>query len=246
MDDSLPDLTPPRKTWADRVQAIFEVLLLSGVLSSILAGIILYFLSGKAAANPLHNAQFFSLFILVESGIALLLLAAILRFHRETLRSLGLHSSRWKRYLILGLSLVPFLFFINAIMAVCFKLYLPQYYIDKNPLTDLIHTPQQLILLIFSALIAGGIKEELQRAFIITRFRIHLGGAGFGLVLWSIAFGLGHYIQGVQGILVATVYGFVFGIIYILSGSLIAPIVAHGAYDTFVLLAYWYLFSRYK
>jgi uncharacterized protein len=246
MDDSLPDSELPRKTWADRVQAIFEVLLLSGLLSSILAGLILYALPGKAAANPLRSAPSLSLFILLESGIALLLLAAILRYHRESLRSLGLHWSRWKLHLILGLALVPFLFIINAIIAIFFKLYLPQYYIDKNPLTELIRTPQQLILLIFSALIAGGIKEELQRAFIITRFRIHLGGAGVGLVLWSIAFGFCHYIQGVQAILVATVYGFVFGIIYILSGSLIAPIVAHSAYDTLVLLAYWFLTSRYR
>jgi membrane protease YdiL (CAAX protease family) len=246
MNDSLPDTEPPRMSWADKVQAIFEVLLLSGVISSLLAGLLFHALPGKNTANPLISARNFSFFILTESAIALALLAVILKFHKETLLDLGLHWNRWKRHLIRGLMLVPCLFFINALVSIVFKLYLPQYYIEKNPLTDLIRTPQQLILIIFSALIAGGIKEELQRAFIITRFRLHLGSAGLGLVLWSVAFGLGHYIQGVQGVFVATIYGFVFGLIYILSGSLIAPIVAHSAYDTVALLAYWLSIGRYN
>jgi membrane protease YdiL (CAAX protease family) len=106
---------------------------------------------------------------------------------------------------------------------------------------EIIQTPQQLALFIFSALVAGGIKEELQRAFILNRFRRYLGGAWVGLVIWSLAFGAGHYVQGVQGIVIASLYGFVFGITYILSGSLLAPIVAHSVYDTLALLAYWFV-----
>ena len=244
MNGSMQDPGFPRETWADRLQAVFEVLLLSGPVSTILAYILFYGFQKKPSANPLSDAKFFCAFILLESGIALLLLTAIVRFHRETFLSLGLRWERWKFHLMIGLALVPFLFLINAAVAIFFKLYLPQYFIEKNPIIELIHTPQQLILIIFSALIAGGIKEELQRAFIITRFRRHLGGAGIGLVLWSIAFGLGHYVQGVQGIAVATLYGLIFGLLYILSGSLTAPIIAHGVYDALVLLAYWFFPSR--
>ncbi len=143
----------------------------------------------------------------------------------------------------LGLALVPFLFLIDAIVAIAFKLYLPKYYMEQNPLTEIIRTPQQLALFILAALLAGGIKEELQRAFILNRFRTYLGGSAVGLVLWSIAFGAGHYIQGAQGIVIAAIYGFLFGIVYILSGSLIAPMIAHGLYDSLALLAYWF-FSR--
>jgi len=245
MNASLPDPELPRKTWADRLQALFEVILLSGLVSSLLTGLVIYAFKRGPAINPLSNAWFFSIFVLVEAAIALLLLSAILTFHRETLFSLGIQWKRWRFHLMIGLTLVPFLFLINAAVAVFFKLYLPQYFIEKNPLTDLIRTPQQLIVLIIAALIAGGIKEELQRAFIITRFRLYLGGAGFGLVLWSIGFGLGHFVQGVQGIFIAAIYGFIFGIVYILSGSLIAPIIAHGAYDTIALLAFWFLSGRH-
>jgi membrane protease YdiL (CAAX protease family) len=135
---------------------------------------------------------------------------------------------------------------INALVAVVFKIYLPQYFVEKNPITELIHTRQQLVLIVISALIAGGIKEELQRALILTRFGSYLGGAWLGLVLWSGVFGAGHYVQGVQGVVIATIYGFVFGIIYLMSGSLIAPIIAHGAYDAIALIAYWLFSGRFR
>jgi len=235
---------PPRRTWLDRVQALFEVLLLSGLLSSLLAGLILYPFHSWKPPNLLQSAKSLSIFLLLESGIAFLILAVILRTRRETISSLGLSWNRWKVHLATGLALVPLLFLLNGVVAVIFKTYFPQYYLEDNPLIQLIQTPQQLVLLIFSALVAGGIKEELQRAFILTRFRLYLGGAGLGLVLWSIGFGAGHYVQGVQGIITAGLYGLIFGIIYLQSGSLIAPIVAHGAYDSVALIAYWY-FARH-
>jgi membrane protease YdiL (CAAX protease family) len=99
-------------------------------------------------------------------------------------------------------------------------------------------------LFIATALIAGGFKEEVQRAFILSRFRSHLGGAFPGLLLWSSAFALGHYVQGAQGMVVAGLYGLIFGIVYLWRGRLIAPIVAHGAYDVCALLASWFFKSH--
>ena len=246
MDYTPPNMDLPRKTWVDRVQAAFEIFLLSGLISSLMAGLLLYAFLGKRATNPLSSAGVFSVFLLLESGITFLFLATILKYHRQTINSLGVQWDQWKFNLLIGLALVPFLFLINAAVAIFVKLYFPQFFIETNPLTDLIHTPQQLVLIIFSALVAGGIKEELQRAFIITRFRDHLGGAGLGLVVWSIGFGVGHYVQGVQGVVIAAIYGLIFGIIYLLSRSLIAPIIAHGVYDSIALLAYWLLYGRFQ
>jgi membrane protease YdiL (CAAX protease family) len=147
---------------------------------------------------------------------------------------------------VIGLLVVPFLFLINSAVNLLFRVYFPRYYIERNPLTESIGSPQQLLLFVFSALIAGGIKEELQRAFILNRFRRYLGGASVGLVLWSLAFGAGHYVQGAQGITAAALYGLIFGIIYLASGNLIAPIIAHGAYDTLALLGYWFTSGRFK
>jgi membrane protease YdiL (CAAX protease family) len=229
-----------RKTWMDRVQVILEILLISGLVSSFLAALPFSVAQGKNA-GILKTATSTAIFLLIESGITLILLALLLKLHHERVRDLGLIWNRWRPNILMGIILVPFLFVINAFVAYIFREYFPQFYIERNPLTEIIHTPRQLALFILSALIAGGIKEEMQRAFILTRFRQYLGGAGLGLVLWSIAFGMGHYIQGVQGITVTAMCGFLFGLIYLISGSLIAPIVAHSLYDTLALLSYWYL-----
>ncbi len=239
MDSLHLPLASIRKSWVDRLQALFEILLLSGLVSSILAGLPFSLLCSTSPESLLQDARFVSIFVLLDAAITFLFLAMILRARRETMRSLGLRWSEWKLNLIMGMVLVPFLFLINAIVAFVFRTYLPKYYIEHNPLIEIIHTPQQLLLFIFSALVAGGIKEELQRAFILNRFRRYLGGAIVGLILWSLAFGAGHYVQGLQGMLMATIFGFLFGVIYLVSGNLIAPIVAHGVYDTIALLGYW-------
>jgi uncharacterized protein len=246
MDDLALPVNAPRKTWIDRALAFLEILLMSGLVSGFLAAMPFSIVHIGNPAILLKDARYVTSFILLETVFTLLILALILKSRRETIGSLGLLRHHWKRYTLLGLALVPFLFLINTIVALLFKIYLPTYYLEENPLTGTIHTPQQLALFIFTALLAGGIKEELQRAFIINRFRSYLGGAGLGLLLWSIAFGAFHYIQGFQGITIATIYGFFFGAIYLASGSLIAPIVAHGAYDSLVLLAYWFISGRVR
>ena len=239
MDNWDAPVNPPRTPVAVRLRAFIEVVLLSGLISSYLAALIFSAFHRKRVDLLAMDAAAVSAFILLEAAFTLLLLVLILKSHRESICSLGLQWERWKSYLLLGLGLVPFFFLINALVAFVFQAYLPKYYVEQNPLTEIIQTPQQLTLFIISGLVAGGIKEELQRAFILSRFRRYLGGAWLGLVLWSLAFGAAHYVQGVQGIAIATLYGLIFGIVYLLSGSVIAPIVAHGAYDSLALLAYW-------
>jgi uncharacterized protein len=246
MEYSPPDQESRRIAWIDRVQALFEVFLISGLISSVLASLLLYTLQGKDTPNILASMRGFSAFLLLEAIIMFLILAILLKARHETIHGLGLRWDRWKFNLVLGLLLVPFLFLINGVVATVFRLYLPQYYAETNPIMELIDSPQQLALIIFSALIAGGIKEELQRAFILSRFREYLGGAWLGLVLWSLGFGIGHYVQGVHGVVIASIFGALFGIVYLRTGSLIAPIVAHGAYDALALLAYWIYSGRFK
>jgi membrane protease YdiL (CAAX protease family) len=188
------------------------------------------------------NANVLSAFILLESAITFLFLLVILNSHGETFSGLGLRWIRWRSDFFIGLGLAIFLIvIINPFIAVIFKVFLPSYFNQKNPLTDGIKTPLQLILFIITAIIAGGLKEEIQRAFIIRRFSRYLGGAGLGLILWSLAFGAGHYIQGMQGIVTTCIIGFIFGLFYLIRGNLIGPIVAHAAYNSLELLLYWFV-----
>jgi membrane protease YdiL (CAAX protease family) len=226
--------------WIDKLLALIEVLLLSGLVSSILASLPFTAFGAKKTQLLLNNANFIAAFVLIEAGITFVLLAVVLKIRQETLPSIGLHWRRWKSQLFIGLASTPFLFLASGAVIFVFKVFLPKYFVELNPLTETIHTPLQLVFFIFAAIVAGGIKEELQRAFILTRFRLHLGGAGLGLILWSLVFGAGHYMQGLQGIVTAVIFGLIFGVIYILNRCILAPIIAHSAYDILALLAYWF------
>jgi len=235
---------PPGKSWVERAQALFEVLLLAGLVSSMAASIPFVWAEGTRA-SLLANARVVSGYLLLEAAVILGLLFLILWIHRESLRDFGLPWGQWRREVLVGLLVVPLLFGLNALVGVLFRIYFPKAFLEINPLTELIRTPRDLVLFMATALVAGGIKEELQRAFILRRFQAYLGGAHVGLIVWSAAFGLGHYVQGAQGIIAAGLYGFIFGILYLSRGSLIAPMVAHGAYDVLALLGYWF-FARHS
>ncbi|HYK88253.1 MAG TPA: CPBP family intramembrane glutamic endopeptidase [Acidobacteriota bacterium] len=235
------EITPPlqRRVWLDRLQAIFEILLMSGVFSSFVAAAPLA-IHSRGTEALLRSVRTVASFVLLESGVTFVLLALILRAHGETLADLGLRLNRWRGQILVGIAIVPCLFLLNALVGGFFRIFLPKYFMERNPLMEIILSPRDLILFITSALIAGGVKEELQRAFIIVRFRQHLGGAWLGLVLWSMAFGAGHYVQGLQGMVVAGLFGLVFGAVYVLRANLIGPMISHGLYDALALLGYWY------
>ncbi len=239
MNSLIPTPERAERPWLDRCQALIEVLLLSGLVSGFFA-VLPFSLRIKGNSSLTKDVQTVVRYLLLESWITLVLLFAVLRAHCETMRDLGWRTRRWLSDATIGVALVPVLFFLSGAVNLCFRSWLPKYYVDRNPLTDIIRTPHDLALFLLVALIAGGIKEELQRAFILIRFREHLGGAGVGLLVWSLAFGAGHYVQGLQGIVAATVFGFLFGLLYLARGSLIAPIVAHSLYDTAALLGYWF------
>lgn len=222
----------------DRLQAAVEVLLVSGLFSSFFAALP-FSLARPDSDVYRHGAKTLVAFLVLEATITLVLILAVLRSHGESTAELGLRLRRFSAHAAAGLLLVPLLFLANVVVALLLRQFLPDFVLDRNPLMDTIRTTGDLVLFNAAALYAGGLKEEIQRAFVLSRFSRHLGGAAPGLVIWSIAFGAGHYLQGVQGVIAATLFGFLFGAIYLARRSLVAPIVAHAVYDTVALWAFW-------
>jgi membrane protease YdiL (CAAX protease family) len=90
---------------------------------------------------------------------------------------------------------------------------------------------------------AGVCEELLYRGFLLEFLRGRLdGGPQLGLtaawLLSSIAFGTAHLYQGVAGIIKTTVVGLLLGMLAILSGSLLLPIICHILFDAQILWMY--------
>ena len=91
------------------------------------------------------------------------------------------------------------------------------------------------------ATIAGGLREEIQRAFIIHRFEQHLGGAWVGLVLYSLVFGAGHALQGWDAVVTTTMLGLFWGYVYVSRRSIVAPAVSHSGFNAAEIFQYFML-----
>jgi membrane protease YdiL (CAAX protease family) len=224
-----------------RLQAVFEIILVSGIVSSLLVSLVFAAIFGLNRLKLLEmDVGFLTMYLLLESAVTFHILWMLMKARRETLPELGLRLKQWKANVFLGILAVPCLLIVTGVTGLVFKFFLPEYFLEKNPLMEMIHSPRQLTLLIVAAIIGGGIKEELQRAFILRRFSHHLGGARVGLIVWSLVFGAGHYAQGAQGVCAAAILGFIFGVLYLIRGNLLLPITAHAVYNTLTLLIYWF------
>jgi membrane protease YdiL (CAAX protease family) len=88
------------------------------------------------------------------------------------------------------------------------------------------------------AITAGICEETLFRGFLLHYLHVIPWRIGLtqGLLLSSIIFGLQHLYQGRSGVVGSSVIGFVFGLLYLLSGSLLLPILIHAAMDLRILV----------
>lgn len=98
---------------------------------------------------------------------------------------------------------------------------------------------------IWAMVIAGFAEETVFRGFLFERLK-KIFGTGknariFIILLTSIIFGLGHYLnQGIPGVQQAIIVGIVYGTIFDLTGKIWVVMVAHSAFDlTALTMIYW-------
>src|SRR5690606_36141747 len=111
------------------------------------------------------------------------------------------------------------------------------------PLQAMLETPVRLAIFAVVVVVAGGIREEVQRAFILHRFEHDLGGAWIGLILFSLAFGLGHTVQGYDAAVLTGALGLLWGLVFLARRSIVAPVVSHALFNLSEL-AIFYFASR--
>lgn len=103
--------------------------------------------------------------------------------------------------------------------------------VQENPLQALLKSPRDAWLFAGVVVLAGGIREEIQRAFLLHRFEQWLGGGHVGVVVTSVAFGAGHLLQGTDAAIATGLLGAFWGVIYLRRRSMIAPMVSHAGFD---------------
>ncbi|MBP1991395.1 CPBP family intramembrane glutamic endopeptidase [Paenibacillus eucommiae] len=93
-------------------------------------------------------------------------------------------------------------------------------------------TSKQQFMFIFVSIIVGICEEIIFRGFMYTYIRDLLSISPWGsFLIVTIIFGLGHFMQGVSGMVSSSLFGLIMGYFYFTTGSLLVPILIHIAYD---------------
>ena len=227
--------------WAQRKSiAIAELILCSSIPTQLLIQAFLVYVIGW---NPVTEDKQFSLSFVVTMTLAdtvvlIALMVALSRAHGDSLSELWLGRRPIAKECLIGLAYIPPVFLLVVIILNTVRLFAPALHnVETNPLEQLA-SGGAINVAAFSlvAIFAGGVREELQRAFLLRRFERHLGGADVGVLVLSVAFGLGHWVQGWDAAITTGVLGAVWAGMYLRRRSSVAPMVSHAGFNSLEVL----------
>ena len=219
----------------DRIRALAEVVICSGFPTQLLIVLVLSLFGWMPTdgEGSLSLAYVVTL-SLVDASLLVGLVWLFLTLQDEHPGELLLGNQSVPREVTLGILLVPVALLLTAVSFALILQFAPTLRnVPVNPLEALITSPMAIAWFALVAVVAGGIREEIQRAFILHRFEQRLGGAVVGLVVFSVAFGLGHLVQGRDAAIVTGVLGAFWGTVYLSRRSVVAPMVCHGLFNLF-------------
>jgi len=222
-----------------RLQSLGEILVTLGFLTDAASAALLS--PFASLSNPLGSVRALAALTLLASFLMVLLIAWLLRLRGESIRTFCLGQGAPLRSGVkLGLLLVPGMFVSAFLLKSLIRHLLPTLYSgEHNVLEDLMQSPADLGLFLVVAIVAGGFREELQRAFIIRRFEAGWGPAWVGAILFAVLFGYGHRVQGMDEAIIAGVFGLLWGGIYVARRNIVATSLSHGLYDSLELIRYY-------
>ena len=228
------DPSPGPTPYRPRLTAIAEILLCSSVPTQVAIGFLLR-LAGLApvGADGQLSLPFVLILSIADTFLLITLMVILTRAHGDSVSALWLGDRPVLQEVRYGLLLVPVVFLMVVIALNVLRLIAPWLHnVPVNPLEQLAGTPGEAAAFAVVAIFAGGVREELQRAFLLQRFARHLGGPVVGVVVLSVAFGIGHIVQGWDAVITTGLLGAFWAVLYLRRRSAVAPLVSHAGFNS--------------
>lgn len=224
-----------------RLIAVIEILACSGYPTQVAiagtlaaAGVVPYGADGQLATRYVFAVT------LLDAVAVVGLAAMFLRAHGERGAEIFFGRRPRVREALVGLLLVPVVLAEAAVLMFAVAGLVPWLHnVTANPFEGLVRTPADALRFSLVAIVGGGVREEVQRAFILHRFEQHLGGGLVGLALSSVAFGLGHLIQGRDVAVTTACLGAFWGAVYLRRRSLVSTVVSHAGFNAAEILRFF-------
>jgi membrane protease YdiL (CAAX protease family) len=202
----------------------------------------------SAAAQPdfPDSVRVLALYAGVRAVVVLALVWALLHASGERLADLGLGRRDVRRALLRGLLLAVGIFLLMNVVLGALRSAFGGGGGTAPAVIALFRDPREAPYWVFAAVVGGGFTEELQRAFVLTRFERAFGKAGLvvALLIDSACFGVGHLYQGHSGAVDTGVTGLLFGLVFLHRRRVADAMVAHAGYDLIGVAAAYALYAR--
>jgi membrane protease YdiL (CAAX protease family) len=227
------EIARPRILAAERIIGALEVIMCSGFPTQLIVILVLSTLGMKMRLpDGSLSAHFIFALTLSDTALLLGLVTFFLHSHRESVRETLLGRRPPGRELALGILLIPLSFLVVVSVLLVVRLLVPSLHnVPHNPLQDLAQTRADAVVFALVVMIAGGLREEVQRGFVLRRFEQYLGGGAVGLLIFSAIFGLGHLEQGYDVALATALLGAFWGATYLTRRSILGPMVGHAGFN---------------
>jgi membrane protease YdiL (CAAX protease family) len=215
-----------------------EILLCSGYPTQIILSALLM----SAGMRPIQadnslSSSFVFVLSMLDTVLLLSIIVFLIRRRGERPISVFFGNRPIGGEIAFGVVSVPLVFMVVlALMIVIMRVAPGLHNVPENPLEAFMSTPVGIWMFLVVAIVAGGVREELQRAFLLHRFRSDLGQPWLGLLIASIAFGMGHTLQGSDAAIITGALGALWGAFYLIRGSAVGPIVSHSLFNSGELL----------
>ena len=224
----------------ERLGAIVEIILCSGFPTQLLLIMVLTgFGIGMRTADGRLSPPFVFALSLLDAALVIGLVLMFLRAHRERAGDVLFRHRSALREALVGLAFIPIAFAVVIVVLVVVLTLVPQLHnVLRNPLEDMLLNRSDASIFAVVVRVAGGVREEVQRGFILHRFGQYLGGARAGVLVHSVLFGLGHIEQGYDAAIATALLGALWGLLYLARGSILAPMVSHAGFNLAQLVKY--------
>jgi uncharacterized protein len=225
-----PEQEPP--TLADRTVALMEVILCSDYPTQLALASTFAAFGYRPMVNGHLNVAYVASLSLLDTALLLGLILLFLQAHGERPRELFLGTRSLWTEMMIGIPLTFAATLIAIVVLGAIRFLSPSLHdVAQNPLQALMHTRRDALVFGIVVVVAGGVREEIQRVFLLRRFEVWLGGAGVGIVVTSVLFGSGHQLQGTDVAVATGLLGAFWAVVYLRRRSLVASVVSHSGFN---------------
>lgn len=215
------------------ILALMQAIAVCGIPTQVFVAAGLILVAGMAPLSTEGlSLEFIATVSFLDTALVAILIRVFLLLSRETSRDVYLGRRPVLGEIGRGLALVPVTFLLVVALVSAVRAVAPWLHnVKVSPLEAFMRNPLDAAIFLVVVVLAGGVREELQRGFILHRFGQRLGGMWVGNLTFGLAFGLLHFDQGWDVALVIGLLGLAWGWFFIRRGSVLVSVANHAGFN---------------